>query len=67
MIATGFPLEWIKPTPNMLVTQKMKSLMELAAVFASLSAIAVFISKYVAKVVTKSLREIKGDSACPRI
>ena len=41
--------------------------MKSAAVYASLSAIAVLISKYVATVVTKSLQEMDGEPAWPRI
>ena len=67
VIVTDFPLELRKPTPIMLPTRKIESRMESAAVSASLSAIAVFISKYVATVVTNSLQEMDGDPACPRI
>ena len=41
--------------------------MESAAVSVSLSAIAVLVSKYVATVVAKSIKEMEGDAACPRI
>ena len=51
----------------MLPTRKIESRMESDAVTASISAIAVLISKCVATVVTKSLQEMDGDPACPRI
>ena len=67
MTVTDSPLEVRKATLVMLPTQKIESRMESAAVFVSLSAIAMLISKYVATVVTKSLQEMDGDPACPRI
>ena len=66
-IVTNFPFELKNPTPEILSTQKIKSRIEIAAASAFCPAIAVLVSKSDATVETKSLMEIDGEFAKPRI
>ena len=67
MIATGFFFEVDKVDSKHISNAKIESRMESVTVYASLSVITVFVSKYVATVVPQSLKEMDGDTACSRI